>query len=120
MKNTIKRIFYAGFILVLCLCLNPLGCKKKPPKPGEEYGWVEGNVKDVIDSTSIIGAEILAGSPPDTAFITKTDSTGYYKFPDFPGAREVTAKANGYESQTKTVVIIVDKTTRLDFFLNRK
>lgn len=93
-----RRFLFLGFILVLCLCVNAIGCKKKPPRPVDDFVLVEGYVKDAIDSISIAGAEILAGSPPDTAFITKTDSTGYYKFVRLPGTMEVAAKANGYES----------------------
>ena len=119
MKNTIKRLPYVAIILFVCLCLHLEGCQKKLVHV-EKDGIVEGFVKDSLSSIPIAGTEILSGTPPDTAFITKTDSTGYYKFPDFPGRKDVTAKADGYELQTKTVEIIVNKTTILDFFLNRK
>jgi hypothetical protein len=121
MKNAITRILYAGFIFFTCFCLTFVGCKKKPPNPGEKFGWVQGHVKDAADSTFIVGAGIFVGSEPDTAqFITETDSTGYYKFADFATTLQITASAEGYKPQTKTVEIIVNQTTRLDFFLNRK
>ena len=119
MRNIIRRSLYVVIIVFVGVCFHLLGCQKKLVHV-EIFGTVEGLVKDSLSLIPIVGAEILSGTPPDTAFITKTDSTGYYKFPDFPGRRDVTAKADGYELQTKTVEIIDNKTTRLDFFLNRK
>jgi hypothetical protein len=104
----------------MCLCLNLVGCKKQPPKPYDKFVLVEGYVKDAIDSTSIFGAEILLGVLPDTIFVTRTDSMGYYNFADFPGRKDVTAKAVGYETQTKTVQIEENQIQLLDFLLERK
>lgn len=121
MKNAITGVLYAGFILVICFCLSFVGCKKNTPNRGEKFGWVQGHVKDAVDSTFVVGAGIFVGTEPDTAqFITETDSTGYYKFADFATTPEITASAEGYKPQTKTVEIIVNKTTQLDFFLNRE
>lgn len=117
MKRTIRRSLYAGLIVFVGVCLCLGGCHKKLIRD-QKVGFVEGFVKDSANLTPILGAEILDGAPPDTIFITKTDSTGYYKFANFPIKMVVTAFADGYELQTKTVEIIEKGTTRLDFFLN--
>jgi hypothetical protein len=118
-RITIPRILYMGMILFLSLCFYLGGCQKKLIRD-QKVGFVEGFVKDSVNLTPIFGAEILDGAPPDTAFIAKTDSTGYYRFGKSPGTMVVTAKVDGYKLQTKTVDVIVDKTIRLDFFLNRE
>ncbi|NIN00946.1 MAG: hypothetical protein GTO24_23530 [candidate division Zixibacteria bacterium] len=119
MKRTIRRSLYAGLIVFVSACLYLGGCQKKLIS-GEKAGAVQGYVRDSFDLSPIFGAEIWAGAPIDTTVITETDSSGYYTFTGFPMRINVTAKANGYESQTKTVEIIVNKTTEVDFFLNRK
>jgi hypothetical protein len=120
MKNVVRKMVYVGFILLICFYLSPWGCHKKGPTTGHKSGQVEGYVKDAIDSTSIVGAGIFAGTEPDTALlITKTDSTGYYKFGSFIGALTITARAEGYKPQTKTVTIKENQIQRLDFLLER-
>ena len=117
MKRTIRTSLCVLIILVVNLCLLVGGCHKKLIRD-QKVGFVEGFVKHSVNLTPILDAEILDGAPPDTIFITKTDSTGYYKFGNFPIKMVVTAFADGYELQTKTVEIIEKGTTRLDFFLN--
>ena len=119
MRDAIRRIVYVGFILVISLCLSSGGCKKKPAA-GEKFGKVEGYAIDALDLTPIFGADILAGAPPDTALITETDSTGYYSFGDFATIREITADADFYQPQTKSVTIKENQTQRLDFLLEKE
>jgi len=108
-------------VFLFCLLLSLEGCHKKVPNAGEKSGSVEGYVLDSADSNSISGAGIFGGTEPDSALlITRTDSTGYYRFADFATIRKITASADVYKPQTKTITIKWNQVERLDFLLERK
>jgi hypothetical protein len=116
MRNTIIRILYVGIILFIGLFLFVGGCHKKLVRDHND-GFVKGFVIDAASLTPISSAEILNGAPPDTVFVSKTDSTGYYTLSAAPGNVFVTAITSGYRTQTKEVTIIRFQTVVLDFLL---
>jgi len=118
---SITRLSYVVLVLFVCLCLSSIECTKKGPTTGHKSGQVEGYVKDAHNLSSIDSAGIFAGTEPDTALlITETDSTGYYKFGSFVGTLTITAGADSYEPQIKTITIEENQIERLDFLLEKE
>jgi hypothetical protein len=66
-------------------------------------GYIRGQVKDASTNKAIQGATVEASGP--TTSSTTTDSNGNYTLTLPPGTYTLTAKASGYQSQTKTYVI---------------
>jgi hypothetical protein len=85
------------------------GCTPPPVSTGS----VQGVVTDNQSSEPLAGALISAGNVSTTSNIS-----GNYILSKIPvGDREVTAVIEGYSSQTKTVEIIENEITELDFQL---
>jgi hypothetical protein len=82
--------------------------------PGQ--GYIAGEVRDASTSKGIQGATVEASGPITSS--TTTDSNGNYTLTLPPGTYTLTAKASGYQSQTKTgVEVVADQTTPVDFSL---
>jgi len=80
-------------------------------------GYIAGKVKDASTSKVIQGATVEASGP--TTSSTTTDSNGNYTLTLPPGTYTLTAKASGYQSQTKTgITVAIGKTTTVDFALS--
>lgn len=71
---------------------------------------LEGRVTDQ-SGDGIEGATVQ--TDPDNS--TTTNATGWYSFAIHPGTYDVTAFADGYANQTKTVTVSDDETVRQDF-----
>jgi hypothetical protein len=85
------------------------GCTPSPVSTGS----VQGVVTDNQSSEPLAGVLISAGN-----VTTNSDTSGNYILNKVPvGDREITAVIEGYSSQTKTVEIIENETTELDFQL---
>ena len=79
-------------------------------------GNLDGYVTDSTDGSAIKEATVTVVGTTKSA---TTDSSGYYLIEEIPeGTYDVTAEASGYESQTQSVKITADTTTRLDFSLD--
>jgi thiol-disulfide isomerase/thioredoxin len=97
-----------GFGISFLLFLGG-GCTPPPVSTGS----VQGVVTDNQSSEPLAGALISAGNVSTTSNIS-----GNYILSKIPvGDREVTAVIEGYSSQTKTVEIIENEITELDFQL---
>ena len=84
-----------------------------PPPP--TTGWIGGTVTNTSGGAAIAGAAISL----DTGQSTTTAGDGSYTITDVPtGGRSVTASADGFESETKTVTVNENQTTIVDFALN--
>jgi len=76
-------------------------------------GGISGVITDSLTSQPVEGALVSAGNVSFT-----TEASGNYILNEVPvGNREVTATREGYSSQTKSVEIIENETTELDFQL---
>ena len=79
-------------------------------------GYIRGQVKDASTSKAIQGATVEASGP--TTSSTTTDSNGNYTLTLPPGTYTLTAKASGYQSQTKTnIAVTAGETLTVDFVL---
>jgi len=106
------------FFLIIGGCLSLIGCGKKIIH-ADRTGIVEGFVKDSLDMTPVVGADVFLDDHPYDPQ-PKTDSAGYYKVVTLLGAPElikITIKAQGYKTQDKTIIIKPSQTQSLDFFL---
>jgi subtilisin len=82
-----------------------------PPSTGS----IGGTVANASDQTAIAGAMVTV----DTGQSSTTAADGTYTITQVPtGSRNVTASADGFESQTKTVAVDENITTAVDFALN--
>lgn len=81
---------------------------------GPTTGTLSGKVTDASTSNPINEATVSANG-----YSTSTDSQGNYSFSVPKGTYTVTASASGYESQTKSdIVVTAGATTTLDFSLD--
>ena len=106
-----KHIFRTGIILlgIFFTLLLMSGCIFSPTPTG----GISGIVIDNQSSEPLAGVLISAGN-----VTTTSDSLGNYILNKVPiGNREVTVVLEGYYSQTKTVEIIENEITELDFQL---
>ncbi len=77
-------------------------------------GTIEGTVNDE-DGAAIEGATVVV---EETDLSATTDSKGHYFLENVPtGEQEVTASADGYQSETATVTVEEDATVTQDFTL---
>lgn len=83
-----------------------------PPQPPP--GHIAGRVTDSSNSSSIVGANVTTNGYSDL-----TDSNGYFNITNVPaGTYNVTASASGYQSSTRTGIVVVSgDTTDLNFAL---
>lgn len=105
------------FILIIGVCLSLIGCESR--KVVEYVGFVEGAVTDSLTRLPVDSAWI--SGTPDASFqpITYTDSSGHYKFAEFPGKyRFIYCVKDGYVTKkSKQYETHKNKTTRIDFEL---
>jgi len=85
------------------------GGSQPQPQPGKIYGYVT----DQATGQPISGATVTVQGVGSVT----TDSSGYYEITVNPGTYTVTAEANGYYSQTKSVTVGDGELVRADFAL---
>ena len=106
MRKNYKYIFRIGIFFTL---LSMSGCIFSPTLTG----GISGTVTDNQIGEPLAGVLISAGNVSTTS-----DALGNYILNKVPmGNREVTVVLNGYYSQTKSIEIIEDELTELDFQL---
>jgi len=106
-----KIVFRLSVVIIGISFLLFLGGGCTPPPVST--GSVQGVVTDNQSSEPLAGVLISAGN-----VITTSEPSGNYILNKIPvGNREVTAVKEGYSSQTKTVEIIENEITELDFQL---
>ena len=111
MRKNYKYIFRIGIILlgIFFTLLSMSGCIFSPTLTG----GISGTVTDNQIGEPLAGVLISAGNVSTTS-----DALGNYILNKVPmGNREVTVVLNGYYSQTKSIEIIEDEITELDFQL---
>jgi len=111
MRKNYKYIFRIGIILlgIFFTLLSMSGCIFSPTLTG----GISGTVTDNQSGEPLAGVLISAGNVSTTS-----DASGDYILNKVPiGNREVTVVLNGYYSQTKSIEIIEDEITELDFQL---
>jgi len=111
MRKNYKCIFRIGIISlgIFFTLLSMSGCIFSPTLTG----GISGTVTDNQSGEPIAGVLISAGNVSTTS-----DASGNYILNKVPiGNREVTVVLNGYYSQTKSIEIIEDEITELDFQL---
>jgi len=112
MKGKLFRmVFRLSVVVVGVSFLLFLGSGCTPPPVST--GSIQGIVTDSLTDQSIEGVLVSAGNVSFT-----TEASGNYILSEVPvGNREVTAAREGYSSQTKSVEIIENEITELDFQL---
>ncbi|MBU1291072.1 carboxypeptidase regulatory-like domain-containing protein [bacterium] len=106
MRKNYKYIFRIGIFFIL---LSMSGCIFSPTPTG----GISGTVTDNQSGEPLAEVLISAGNVSTTS-----DDLGNYILNKVPiGNREVTVVLNGYYSQTKSIEIIEDEITELDFQL---
>ena len=111
MRKNYKYIFRIGIILlgIFFTLLSMSGCIFSPTLTG----GIRGTVTDNQSGEPLAEVLISAGNVSTTS-----DDLGNYILNKVPiGNREVTVVLNGYYSQTKSIEIIEDEITELDFQL---
>jgi len=111
MRKNYKYIFRVGIILlgIFFTLLSMSGCIFSPTLTG----GISGTVTDNQSGEPLAEVLISAGNVSTTS-----DDLGNYILNKVPiGNREVTVVLNGYYSQTKSIEIIEDEITELDFQL---
>ena len=103
----IKKLLL-GVICVFALCLMD-SCVKEA-----EYGQIHGIVTDANTNEPIQGVN-MSLSPSGASTVTGSD--GRYEFMVAPGQYTLQAVKKGYESNTKTITVEVDKTVFGDMML---
>ena len=110
-RELFRMIFRLSVVVVGVSFLLFLGSGCTPPPV--LTGSVQGVVTDNLSSQPIEGVLISAGNVS-----TNSDTSGNYILNEVSvGDREVTAVIEGYSNQTKTVEIIENEITELDFQL---
>jgi len=110
-RELFRMIFRLSVVVVGVSFLQFLGSGCTPPPV--LTGSVQGVVTDNLSSQPIEGVLISAGNVS-----TNSDTSGNYILNEVSvGDREVTAVIEGYSNQTKTVEIIENEITELDFQL---
>jgi|AntAceMinimDraft_16_1070373.scaffolds.fasta_scaffold59275_1 hypothetical protein len=112
MKGKLFRIVFRLSVVVIGISFLLFlggGCTPPPVSTGS----VEGVVTDNQSGEPLVGVSISTGN-----VTTTSNASGSYILNEVPvGEREVTAIIEDYSSQTKTVEIIENETTELDFQL---
>jgi len=112
MKGKLFKIVFRLSIVIIgigFLLFLGGGCTPPPVSTGS----VQGVITDNQNSEPLVGVSISAGNVSTTS-----DSSGNYILSKVPvGNREVTAVKENYSSQTKTVEIIENEVTELNFQL---
>lgn len=83
------------------------------PTAGEGTGGVYGWVRNT-SGNPILGARVTS----DDGFSASTNASGYYSFDVNAGNRTFTATAAGYSQSQRTVLIIANRSTQVDFTLS--
>jgi len=110
-RKLFKIVFRLSVVIIGIGFLLFLGGGCTPPPVST--GSVQGVITDNQSSEPLAGVLISAGN-----VITTSEPSGNYILNKVPiGDREVTAVKEGYSSQTKTVEIIENEITELDFQL---
>lgn len=103
-----------AFLLVLVPMLAILGCENDLLEP-DLRGSIEGQVIDAETNAALGGAGITT-NPPSSSLLT--DGEGRFRLENLPeGNYTVTARRNGYRSNTTTVSVRDGETTPAVIFL---
>lgn len=116
--NHIQRnAVFLLILLILCQC----GSSGLDLTPSASRGLVQGTVT-APNGQPLVGVSVNPEDTPVGAILPavsiSTDQQGHYRWAlDMPGRYTFTAKATGYISQTKEVVVQPKSTVTLDFVL---
>jgi len=105
-----------GLLAFLCFLSCCLDNRRSPsPPPSDEYGIIQGTVRDASTSIGIQNALVAV---KNTSLQANTDSSGKYQIRNVAvGTRNVEASAGNYALQSRTASVAVNSTVNLDFSL---
>lgn len=92
------------FLITIILLLSNIAYTYSQPLPEQSNGLISGSVVDFVTKQPLIGANILI---PGTTIGAATDLNGNFRIDNVnPGTYQLRASVIGYESQTKTDVVV--------------
>lgn len=99
-----KKTEKMKFLITIILLLSNIANTYSQPLPEQSNGLISGSVVDFVTKQPLIGANILI---PGTTIGAATDLNGNFRIDNVnPGTYQLRASVIGYESQTKTDVVV--------------
>jgi hypothetical protein len=110
-----RFLLHVAPAVLFALLLGTAGCKESTLEP-ERFGSIQGQVLDFETGAPIPGASITS-SPPTGAIVT--DGEGRFTIEEvLVGNYTITGSKTGYDPNTVTVAVLVDRVTPATLFLS--
>ncbi len=107
-----RKLWVLGFVFLLSLGANGGGCSNPNAVGVQQYGTIVGRILDATNNRPVGNVLVSVGS----IYTAYTDPNGGFTLSNIPiGHQGVTASAPGYERNSASATVHLDKTTDIGY-----
>jgi hypothetical protein len=107
-ENSMRKLWVLGFVFLLSLGANGGGCSNPNAVGVQQFGTIVGRILDATNNRPVANVLVSVGS----LYTAYSDPNGAFTLSNIPiGHQVVTARMQGYEDNSLTVVVHQDQTT---------